>query len=54
MIIQLLFVYLKKFRLSQQLKKRTLLDEKGIKSFLNRDIAFISSPLDSPHQADKS
>jgi hypothetical protein len=35
-------------------QKRILFDEKGIKSFLNSDRAFISSSLDSPHQPDKS
>jgi hypothetical protein len=35
-------------------QKSTFVHEKGIKSFLNRDGAFISTLLDSLHRADKS
>ena len=35
-------------------EKDTCVREKSIKSFLNKDRTFISTPLDSAHQTDKS
>ena len=53
-MIQLLCVDLKKFRLYQQLKKASLFMKKSIKSFLNQDRIFVSIPLDSSYQTNKS